>query len=376
MRLLLLFLISYSFAQELPPVLGDPPAKSVEDWEKRVRPEIFKTFESQIYGKAPLEKPPFLKFTEKESAADAMNGLATKRVVEIQYGLSEEKAGKLRLVCYVPNSPKESKPSPAMLFICNRGYEHIDPARKEWSGYWPAEAMVKRGYVAAAFFNGDVDPDEADNFKKGIHELFPMKNDGSDWGTIATWGWGASRVMDYFEIVAEIDHSKVGLIGHSRGGKASLWAGARDQRFALTIANESGCTGAAIARRKVGERVKRINDVFPHWFCRNYKNWNEREVEMPVDQHQLVSLIAPRLVYVASAEQDKWADPEGEFLAAREAGPVYELLAKNGVGSKTMPEVGKPLHTGSIGYHIREGKHNLRSDDWGFFMDFADRHWK
>lgn len=374
MRFLLLFLISYVAAQELPPVLGDPPAKSVEDWKKRVRPEIFKSFETQVYGKAPLKKPPFLKFSEAAPVSNAMNGLATKRVVEISYGLSEEKAGALRLVCYVPNQSK--KPAPAMLFICNRGFEHIDPARKEWSGYWPAEEIVKRGYVAAAFFNGDVDPDEADDFKKGIHALFPMKNDGSDWGTIAAWGWGASRVMDYFETVLEIDHSKVGLIGHSRGGKASLWAGARDQRFALTISNESGCTGAALARRKVGERVKRINVVFPHWFCGNYKNWNEREDEIPVDQHQLISLIAPRLVYVASAEQDKWADPEGEFLAAREAGPVYELFGEKGVSSQVMPEVGKPLHAGSIGYHIREGKHNLRSDDWGHFMDFSDRHWK
>ena len=341
----------------------------------RVRPRIFEAFETQVYGKAPVEKPPILSFKQIGEGREAMNGAAVLQVVEISYkAKSESGEGRFKLVLY---RPKESaEPAPVMLFICNRGWDQIDPERTEWSGYWPAETMVKRGYVAAAFFNGEVDPDEADDFKKGVHALFEMKNDGSDWGTIAAWGWGASRALDYFETVSDIDHTKVGLIGHSRGGKAALWAGARDERFALTIANESGCTGAALARRKIGERVKRINDVFPHWFCGNYKNWNEREDEMPVDQHQLVALMAPRLVYVASAEQDQWADPEGEFLAAREAGPVYELFGKKGVGSEKMPEIGKPLHTGSIGYHIREGRHNLRGDDWGHFLDFADRHWK
>jgi pimeloyl-ACP methyl ester carboxylesterase len=252
----------------------------------------------------------------------------------------------------------------------------IDPDRTKWTGYWPADEIVKRGYVAAAFFNGDVDPDVADDFKKGVHAIFPNENDGSLWGSIAAWGWGASRVLDYFEQVDEIDSKKVALVGHSRGGKAALWAGARDERFALTISNNSGCSGAALSKRKQGETVERINRVFPHWFCDNYKKWNDREDEMPYDHHHLIALIAPRLVYVASAEKDHWADPEGEFLAAKNAGPAFELFGKKGVGSEVLPQVGEPLQAGSIAYHIREGKHNLQSDDWGWFMDFADRNWK
>ncbi|MGC6426796.1 MAG: dienelactone hydrolase family protein [Akkermansiaceae bacterium] len=374
MRILLCLLVSLSSAQEFPPVLGNPPAQSVEDWEKKVRPETYRFFETQIYGKAPLEKPPFLIFSEEEPDPKAMNGLATKRVVTISYGNTPKNSGQLRAVFFVPN--EVSKPAPAFILICNRGFEEIDPKRTDWTGFWPADEIVKRGYVAAAFFNGDADPDEADDFKKGIHAVFPTEDDGSSWGTIAAWGWGASRILDFFKTIPEIDEKKVAVIGHSRGGKAALWAGARDERFALTISNNSGCTGAALAKRKQGETVERINTVFPHWFCGNYSKWNAREDEMPYDQHQLVALIAPRLVYVASAEKDRWADPEGEFLAAKLAGPVYELFGKKGVGSEKMPEVGKPLHTGSIGYHIREGKHNLRSDDWGYYMDFADRHWK
>lgn len=365
--LLLLYLTVSTYAEKPQPV------KDGVAWNETVRPKVYQFFETQVYGKAPLEKPSFLLFSEAEPDRKAMNGLATKRVVTISYGHTPKNSGQLKAVFYVPN--QRTKPAPAFLFICNRGWEHIDPQRSEWSGYWPADEIVKRGYVAAAFFNGDVDPDKADGFQKGIHTIFPTQNDGSTWGTLAAWGWGASRVLDFLETIPEVDGKKVALAGHSRGGKAALWAGARDQRFALTISNNSGCGGAALSKRKQGETVQRINTVFPHWFCDNYKKWNDREEELPFDQDQLIALMAPRLVYVASAEKDKWADLKGEFLAAQRAGAVYELFGKKGVGSKTMPEVGKPLHLGSVGYHVREGKHNLRSDDWGFFMDFADRNW-
>lgn len=368
MRFAFLFLCSVALAEK------PSSSQDLGAWNEQVRSEVYQFFENQVYGKAPLEKPAFLAAAEAEPDSSAMNGLATKRVVTIRYGHSPKNSGQLKAIFYIPH--KVAKPAPAFLFICNRGWEHIEPTRTNWSGYWPADQIVKRGYVAAAFFNGDVDPDEADAFKKGAHAVFPTENDGSSWGTIAAWGWGASRILDYFETIPEVDGKKVALVGHSRGGKAALWAGARDQRFALTISNESGCTGAALSKRKRGETVQRINTVFPHWFCDNYKKWNAREDEMPFDQDQLLALIAPRLVYVASAEKDKWADPEGEFLAAQQAGAVYKLFGKKGLGSEKMPEVGKPLHTGSVGYHIREGKHNLRSDDWGWFMDFADRNWK
>lgn len=181
--------------------------------------------------------------------------------------------------------------------------------------------------------------------------------------------------MDYFETERRIDAKRVALVGHSRGGKAALWSGAEDERFALVVSNESGESGAALSRRNFGETIARITESFPRWFAANYKTFAGREDKLPVDQHMLLALIAPRALYVASADQDLWSDPRGEFLSLVHASPVYGLWSDPSIRSEDMPPLDRPFVAGRRGYHVRSGGHDLTLFDWERFADFADHLW-
>jgi dienelactone hydrolase len=366
----------HSAELQLPDPLVTPSGERVTTaaaWQTTRRPEVLELFRKTVYGRAPIGRPADLKFETFDSASDAMDGKATRKQIKISYhGPGGE--GAIHLVLFTPNGAKQ--PAPCFLLICNRpAAENIDPTRAVKSPFWPAEQIVARGYAAAAFFNGDVVPDKYDGFKSGVFKIYDSQPRPADaWGAIAAWAWGASRALDYLVTDPAIDGKRVAVVGHSRGGKTALWAGAEDERFAMVVSNDSGCTGAALARGKQGEHIRDINRGFPHWFNDTYKTFADREDELPLDQHELDALIAPRPLYIASASEDTWADPKSEFLAAVHAGPVYALFALKGLADSIMPQPDMPMHGGQIGYHLRTGKHNLTEYDWGCYMDFADKH--
>ncbi|WP_437186029.1 alpha/beta hydrolase family protein [Planctomicrobium sp. SH668] len=377
------------------------PVKTAEDWFERRRPELLKLFAEQMYGKLP-PAPEKLKYQILSQDEQALDGKAIRKEVEITL-VEKPTPVTMTMLIYIP---KNSKPAPVFWGLNFRGNHSVtaDPqvrlnpnwmangipgvvdhqateeSRNSHESRYPIPMIIDRGYAVATAYYGDIDPDFDDQFQNGIHPAFYSSNQSKpladEWGAIGAWAWAMSRGVDYLQMDSDIDGNRIAGMGHSRLGKTALWAGANDPRFALTISNESGCGGAAISRREYGETVWRINHAFPHWFCENFKKYNGREAELPFDQHELIALIAPRPVYIASALDDQWADPKGEFLAARFADPVYRFLGTSGMGGDGLPEISpevdQPLQSGIIGYHIRSGKHDLTEYDWARFLDFAD----
>ena len=368
--------------------------RNKRQWINERRPELMEMFRSQMFGREPgADVVSDMHFTVLEESKDAFGGLATRKQVKISF--DKEENYYLVLLMYIPNNRKG--PVPAFLGANFKGNHATttDPAvlmptpekiatyapnyqvePRNTNGHrWPYEYILSHGYAVATYCYHDVDPDYHDGFHNGIHQLIDGEKtrNGESWGSISAWAWGLSRCLDYLETENAINAKKVAVVGHSRLGKTSLWAGATDQRFALVISNDSGCSGAAIARRKYGETVARICSVFPHWFCTNYNAYGNREEKMPWDQHELIAMAAPRPVYVASASEDDWADPVGEYFSLVGAASVYKLFGYDGITSTTVPEIEHPVVVGRMGHHIRRGPHNTTIYDWEQFISFADR---
>jgi hypothetical protein len=391
-------------AYTLPDPLVSESGRRVADahaWHQQRRPEILERFARQMYGVAPAA-PPNLSFQTTSVDPDALGGKAVRKEVSIHLTPGAD-GPRIDLLIYLPKTGREAVPAFLGLNFNGNHTIHPDPgitlstnwmrsnpnigivdqrateaARGVSQRRWPVETILNRGYALVTAYYGDLEPDHPQGWQSGVRAHFGPKP-GPDgfapdaWGAIGAWAWGLSRVMDYLEQDPAIDAQQVALLGHSRLGKAALWAGAQDQRFAIVISNNSGCGGAALSRRQFGETVERINNSFPHWFCGAFKAFNGREAELPFDQHMLLALIAPRPLYVASAYEDRWADPRGEFLAALHADPVYLLLGRPGMEVGDLPELDHPVGN-TIGYHLRSGVHDVTDFDWNQYLDFADRH--
>jgi len=396
------FDINYDEAQICDYTLPDPlifedgtQVTSPEQWEVR-RKELLSLFETHVYGRAP-GKPDNMTFAVTSVDENALDGRALRKEVTIFIN-GQGNVLKIDVLIYLPKESSGAVPTFLGLNFSGNHTIHTDPCIKlteRWiegrvpgivnnrateesrganAHRWAVERILARGYALATIYAGDIALDRQNSFKEGVHALYfvdgQTKPAPDEWGTLAAWSWGLCRALDYLE--TSDDHGAVMAMGHSRMGKAAVWAAAQDESFALAISNNSGCGGAALSRRNFGETVEAINVRFPHWFCGNFHQYNTDIDALPVDQHMLLALLAPRPVYVASAEDDLWADPHGEFLSCVHANPVYRLLGKHGLTKIVMPPVHYPI-MGDIGYHMRAGGHDVTAYDWERYMDFADR---
>ncbi|MCG2587410.1 glucuronyl esterase domain-containing protein [Rhodohalobacter sulfatireducens] len=361
---------------ELPNILetseGDP-VSTFNEWRYERRPEIVGIFAEQVYGQMPqhFDSIEFIVVSENGSA---LNGTATAKEIDITITRNGNSLP-IRLNLLIPNDAE--KPVPVTLLMNHRGPEYMDITLESKEDFWPAETILQRGYAAAVYSVGDVADDDPDTYTEDILETLYPEQIGQDDGMMAlsAWGWGAMRIMDYFETDDDIDQQKSMLVGHSRGGKSALWTGANDERWGIIVANESGAVGAALSKRKFGETVEIINNGFPYWFTPNFEAFNQNESEMPFDQHMLLATIAPRGVYITAAEDDEWADPKGMYESLLHASEVYESIYGISIPlSVRMPAINNPTDNSYAAYHIRDGEHDLKIYDWVQFLNFADRH--
>ena len=361
-------------AYELPDPLQFDDGREVRNarqWEKKRRPQVLEVFAQEMYGHMPA-RPEGLHFsTISEETVYA--GLGLRKVVRIY--LDADQTHWFDVLIHLPKDA--AGPVPMFVGLNFKGNDATLDERADFR--WPYELVLKAGMGVATAWRDSIEPDGKDS---KLAEAEGVCRDGGvrswynkdgDWGAISAWAWGLSRIVDYLETDEAYDTDRLAVIGHSRLGKTALWAGANDLRFDMVISNDSGCCGAAISRRKFGETFEVIDTAFPHWFTREFDKYKGREETFPADQHWLIALAAPRPVYVASATEDLWADPKGEWLAAKAAEPVYALFGMQGLDDG-MPAPDVSDGDGRIGYHIRSGKHNILAFDWQQYISFMNRH--
>lgn len=357
---------------------GARRASTREDWEAWRRGELRDLFAHYIYGYAP---PPVS--VRARAVADVADLLpSVSRYVEVELSLGESPV-RVHLALFLPVGV--ARP-PVFLALNKCGNQEVlaDPrvrasdawieaatcgespeaARGVRASHWPVAEITARGYAFATLHESELDPDRGDDltFADGVHPHFAPE--GRDprvrWGRIAAWSWGLSRAVDHLRASGLVDPEGIAVVGHSRRGKASLLAGAMDDRIAMVIAHQSGTAGAALARSPVGESFLAINTFFPHWFNDVFPTFNGRESRLPIDQHQLLALLAPRRVLCTDGDDDTWADPPGARAAVEAAAPAWALY-------------GVAPAEARLQWRTRPGAHSLTAEDWAVFLEFADQ---
>lgn len=385
-------------------------------WTAERRSEVLALFQNHVYGTLPQTG-----FSVRGcvTRTESLAGLGHKEIVHLTISTPGGDYS-YPLYLYIPEGASAQNPVPLAIYIGNRPHkdsltrrppylsdeefaEAMAPAMDRYDGpvdsatglpdlaaispkgcdldnaldldNWPVRMLLERGYATVSYYTEDVEPDYYTDGNQGLLHMFA--GCGYTWKTIGAWSFAASRLLDYLEKDPRFTKD-VSITGHSRGGKTALWCTANDPRITCCYTNNSGCTGTALSRGKRGEGVKQINTLFPYWFCDKYKEYNDSVESLPVDQHMLLALTAPRLLYVASADSDRWADPESEYASVLEASKVYCALQEPGLldadDTIALPPAGTVLHRGTIGYHIRKGAHALSREDWKLFCDFWDQH--
>jgi len=371
---------------------------TVRQWPAR-RKEILAVMTKEMYGTSPA-RPKNMRFEIFDNEKNALGGKATRKQITVHI-TENNKEAKFDLLIYIPNKAKHPVPAivginfignqainadpgiklteawteNSKMFPCSVNGKATDACRGVNASQWPVDSILDAGYALVTMYREEIASDRKEEmFKTGVHTLYPdLQNREDNFSTIAAWAWAMSRAVDYLETDKDIDKKKIIAFGFSRLGKAALWAGATDTRFAMVLSNESGAGGGKQFRRGIGENIRRLNTVFPHWYAKNFRKYMDQDSTLSFDQHFVLALIAPRPVYLGTAQGDKNADPEGEFETAKASHSIYKFLGTKGFPYTTFPALNEPLY-GQIGFHIRPGGHDVKNFDWIQYLNFSNLH--
>jgi hypothetical protein len=372
-------------------IAEDPAVSDRQDWLARRAPLLRAAFQHFVYGEAPAATPPRVTSRTLIDGA-AFNDLGVVEELNLRFESAEGSAA-FTLVLVTPKHA--ATPAPVVVipnFCGNRAaFGNVYPEMQDAA--WlaprcrtlasrsltralhgahivrpPFADLLRDGYAVATFSPGEVAPDDPHLAADALARLPDASADRL--GAVGAWAWSISRVVDQIETDQRFDATRIAVFGHSRFGKAALWATASDPRIALVIANQSGRLGAAPTASATGETLVQLHRRFPHWFPTSAMN-EQAEAEAGLDQHMLLALIAPRPILLGGARLDRWSDPAGTFGAAQAATPVYRLFGHVGLD---QPEISTPNFNADITMYVRPGGHSIRPYDWRMARQFLAAH--